>query len=231
MASDIVAVTAASVWSVNSGEAGAPSGRGSYLTGIEKRPREAILITAPLGGGGRSGVAGDHVGNRRHHGGPDKAVYAYSREELTWWEAELGREFPSGFFGENLTTSGVDLELLLINQRVRIGADVVLEVSLPRQPCATFQAHLGERGWVRRFTERGRCGAYFRVISQGTVRPHDVITPLNAPDHGVDLRVAFAAVMGDDSAAATVVETGCLPEVYHRKLAQRRSRVTPARGR
>ncbi|MGA8048517.1 MAG: MOSC domain-containing protein [Dermatophilaceae bacterium] len=211
----------ARVRSVNVGEPGAPSGRGSYLTGIEKRPRGAIEIMAPRGDGGYSGVAGDHVGNRRHHGGPDKAVYAYSHEELTWWEGELGRRFSDGFFGENITTSGLDLEMLVINQRVRVGTDVVLEVSLPRQPCATFQAHLGERAWLRRFTERGRCGAYFRVITGGRVRPGDAIEPLIPPDHGVDLRVAFAAAMGDDAAAAAVVAAGCLPGAVHERMARR----------
>lgn len=213
------------VRSVNVGEPGAPSGRGSYRTGIAKRPREEIAITTPRGDGGRSGVEGDHVGNRRHHGGPDKAVYAFSREELAWWEGELDRRLPEGFFGENITTSGLDLELLVVNQRLRIGAEVVLEVSLPRQPCATFQSHLGERAWLRRFTDRGRCGAYFRVISAGRVRPGDVIEPLTAPEHGVDLRVAFAAVMGDDAAAAAVVAAGCLPRAHHERMARRLSRA------
>lgn len=231
MGSDGSAMSGARVWSVNTGEPGALSGRGKWLTGIEKCPRDAIRIEAPRGEGGLSGVAGDHVGNHRHHGGPDKAVYAYSREELMWWEAELGRGLPSGFFGENITTAGIELEMLLVNQRVRIGADVVLEVSLPRQPCATFQAHLGERAWLRRFTDRGRCGAYFRVIVPGTVRPDDVIAPLTVPEHGVDLRIAFAAVMGDDSAASTVVAAGCLPEVHHRRLARRISAATESRER
>lgn len=214
-------MTGARVRSVNTGNPGAPSGRGSYRTGIEKRPRDAIRVEAPPDSDAGSGVAGDHVGNRRHHGGPDKAVYAFSREELTWWESELGRRLPDGFFGENITTSGIDLERLVINQRLRIGAEVLLEVSLPRQPCATFQAHLGERAWLRRFTDRGRCGAYFRVVTPGTVRPHDVIEALTPPDHGVDLRVTFAAVMGEDSAARAVVAAGCLPAVYHRRLARR----------
>ena len=218
-------MTGAHVRSVNVGSPGAPSGRGSYRTGIEKRPGQAIDIRAPRGAGGHSGVAGDHVGNRRHHGGPDKAVYAYSREELTWWEGELGRRLPDGFFGENITTSGLDLETLVVNQRVRVGADVVLEVSLPRQPCATFQAHLGERAFVRRFTERGRCGGYFRVITAGRVRPGDPVEPLAPPDHGVDLRVAFAAVMGDDTAAAAVVAAGCLPGAYHDRMTRRLARV------
>jgi MOSC domain-containing protein YiiM len=215
-------VNAASVRTVSIGSAGAASGRGSYRTGIDKRPCAHIEVQAPRSAGG-SGVTGDHVGNRRHHGGADKAVYAYSREELSWWEGELGRPITDGFFGENITTSGLDLEALSVNQRIRVGTEVVLEVSLPRQPCATFQSHMGERGWVRRFTERGRCGAYFRVVVGGTVRPGDEIQVLSAPDHGIDLLTAFAGVMGDEVAAARVLAARCLPETYHVRLAERLS--------
>jgi MOSC domain-containing protein YiiM len=30
------------------------------------------------------------------HGGEEKAVYAFAREELDWWEGELGRTCPTG---------------------------------------------------------------------------------------------------------------------------------------
>lgn len=206
---------------MNVGSPGAAAGRGRYLTGIDKRPRRAIEIESGVEAGRLSAVVGDHVGNRRHHGGPDKAVYAFAREELEWWAAELGRPLADGAFGENVTTGGLDLESLVINQRIRLGADVVLEVSLPRQPCATFQTHVGARGWVKRFTEHGRCGAYFRVVTGGTVQPGDPIQVLAAPDHGVDLLTTFAAVMGEDEAAAKVVAATCLPEVYHHPLARR----------
>lgn len=191
-------------------------------TGIDKRPVGRIDVSAPLEGHGHgSGVVGDLVGNGRHHGGAAKAVYAFAREELTWWESELGRKLSDGVFGENLTTEGLDLEALLLNQRVRVGADVVLEVSVPRQPCATFQRHLGEPGWNRRFSARGRCGIYLRVCSPGDVCPGDSIEVLHPPTHGVDMRTAFAAAMGDDAAAARAVAARCLPQMYHDRLVQR----------
>src|SRR5690606_38319327 len=169
------------------------------------------------------GVVGDHVGDARHHGGSQKAVYAFSREELDWWEGELGRGLPDGVYGENLTTEGLDLESLLLNQRVRVGDEVGLEVSVPRTPCATFQRHMGERAWVRRFAERGRCGTYLRVAVPGTVRPGDPVEVMEPPPHDVDMRTAFAAAMGDDVAARTVVDAGCLPAMYHERLVQRLS--------
>ena len=200
-----------------------PAASGSIEgTGIDKRPVEEVELFAPRPGHGQgSGVVGDHIGSSRHHGGADKAVYAFSREELDRWQAELLRGLPDGSFGENLTTVGLDLERLVLTQRLRVGDEVVLEVSVPRQPCATFQTHLGERGWVRRFTEHGRCGVYLRVRAPGVVRRGAAIEVLDPPEHGVDMVTAFAAVMGDDAAAARVVAARCLPQPYHDRLAAR----------
>jgi MOSC domain-containing protein YiiM len=198
-----------------------PGGKG-YRTGIDKRPVERIEVFAPgprYGDG--PGVVGDHVGDVQHHGGEHKAVYAFAREELDWWEVELQRGLSDGTFGENLTTEGIDLEGLRLGQRVRVGDDVVLEVSVPRQPCATFAGHLGERGWVRRFTEHGRCGAYFRVVVAGVVPAGAELELLDPPDHEVDMRTAFAAAMGDDEAARQVVGARCLPVMYHERLERR----------
>lgn len=200
-----------------------PEPRGKpYRTGIDKRPVPAIEVFRPGPAyGDGPGVVEDHVGDGRFHGGEHKAVYAYAREELDHWEKELSRGLSDGFFGENLTTEGIELEALLLNQRLRVGDDVVLEVSVARKPCDTFAAHVAERGWVRRFTGRGRCGAYLRVVAPGAVRPGDTITVLEPPDHDIDLRVAFAAAMGDDEAATRVLAAGCLPRSYHDRLAAR----------
>lgn len=198
-----------------------PSGR-YRRTGIDKRPVDRIDVSAPGPSyGDGSGVAGDHVGDVRHHGGAQKAVYAFAREELDRWEEELHRGLPDGWFGENLTTEGLDLEALLVNQRLRVGDEAVLEVSVPRTPCATFAGHMGERAWARRFTERGRCGVYLRVAVPGTVRPGDGVELLEPPPHDIDMLTAFAAAMGDDAAARRVVAAGCLPTMYHDRLARR----------
>lgn len=155
-------------------------------------------------------MRGDIIGDTKHHGGNDKAVYAYSREELDYWQSELSRPLASGGFGENLTTRGIDLSALLINQRLRIGT-AVLEVSVPRQPCATFAGWLGERGWLKRWTARGDCGTYLRIISPGRIRPGDVIELDTPPSHGITMRMAFAAKMGDRALARRVIDAGCLP--------------------
>lgn len=166
------------------------------LTGIDKRPVEGpVRIAAPgRKGVGASGLAGDTVCDLRHHGGDDQAVYAVAREDLDEWERELGRTLANGSFGENLTTTGLDVSDALIGERWRIGPDVVLEVTSGRIPCLTFQGHLGEKRWVRRFTEKAATGAYLRVVVPGEIRAGDPVTIVHRPEHEVTARMQFRAV-------------------------------------
>lgn len=198
---------------------------GTYsYTGIDKQPAESIFVSAPGPNyGDGSGVEGDFIGDDQHHGGADKAVYAFAREELDFWQDQLGRGLSNGSFGENLTTQGIDLASLVINQRLRIG-DAVLEVSVPRSPCATFAAWLEEKGWVKTFTERGDCGAYFRIVTLGKISPEDKIFLQDAPAHGVTMAEAFAVKMGSKDNLEKVVNAQCLPGHHHEQLASRLQR-------
>lgn len=224
----------ACVVSTNVAAPGPDPGGEPRPSGIRKCPVATIEIAEPGPSyGDGSGVVGDLIGNAKHHGGAQKAVYAFAREELDFWGDQLGRPFDHGDFGENLTTHGIDLERLLINQRIAVGT-AVLEVSVPRTPCRTFAAHVGVRGWGRRFAEHGRCGAYFRVVEPGTITPGAPIELVGRPDHDVDMLTAFAAAMGDDEAAARVVAAGCLPPMYHERHVRRlaaRAHDPPPNGR
>ena len=166
------------------------------VTGIDKRPVEGpVRVTAPGPKGvGGSGLAGDAVCERKHHGGDVQAVYAVAREDLDAWERELGRPLRNGVFGENLTTSGLDVSGALIGERWRVGPDLLLEVTSGRIPCQTFQGHLGERQWVRRFTAQAAPGAYLRVIEPGEIRAGDAIEIVRRPDHEVTVAFQFRAV-------------------------------------
>ena len=194
-------------------------------SGITKVPADHLDVFAPGPSyGDGSGVEGDFVGDSEHHGGAQKAVYAFAREQLDYWEAELGRALGPGAFGENLTTVGIDLERLLINQRVRLGS-ALLEVSVPRTPCRTFAAHVGVPRWTKTFAAHGRCGVYFRVVEPGAISAGDTLELEGSPGHDVDMLTAFAAALGDDAASARVVAAACLPPMYHerhvRRLAKR----------
>ncbi|CQR62367.1 Uncharacterized protein yflK [Streptomyces leeuwenhoekii] len=166
------------------------------LTGIDKRPADGPVRVAAPGpkGVGGSGLAGDDVCDTRHHGGDDQAVYAMAREDLDDWERELGRPLPNGSFGENLTTAGLDVSGARIGERWRVGPEVVLEVTCGRIPCRTFQDHLGEKQWVRRFTRKGAPGAYLRVVEPGEIRTGDAVEIVHRPDHEVTVALQFRAV-------------------------------------
>ncbi|MFF4970501.1 MOSC domain-containing protein [Streptomyces sp. NPDC001083] len=165
------------------------------VTGIDKRPVTGpVRVSAPGPKGvGASGLAGDTVCDLRHHGGDDQAVYAVAREDLDDWERELGRPLANGAFGENLTTLGLDVSGARIGERWRVGAELVLEVTSGRIPCRTFQGHLGEPGWVKRFTHRAAPGAYLRVIESGEIRAGDPIEVVHRPGHEVTVAVEFRA--------------------------------------
>lgn len=211
-----------SVLSVNVGAAVPSPHTSAETTGIDKRPVPSIDVRAPgsRAAGFGSGVVGDGIGDRRHHGGDAQAVYAFAREELARWERELGRVLPPGAFGENLTTIGYDIDAALIGERWQVGT-AVLVVTGPRVPCRTFAGHMGEPRWVKRFTDHGRTGAYLSVEQPGTIRPGDRITVLDRPPHDVDVVHTFRAYTGDLVAARRVVEARSAGAPHHPQLEDR----------
>jgi len=176
------------------------------VTAIDKRPADGEVRVHRLG------LRGDVQVSRRHHGGPDKAVYAYAEESASWWADQLGREVEPGLFGENLRTSGVDVDGAVVGERWQVGqvgAGPLLEVTMPRTPCATFTHRMGERGWARRFTEGGRPGAYLRVLAGGTLRSGDPVQVVHRPAHGVTVGAVLTGSDPDGPAALlAAVERG-----------------------
>lgn len=209
------------VRSVNAGRLASLPGL-NRRTAIVKRPVDRIEVRdpGPKHGGLGSGVVGDEVGTPQHHGGSTQAVYAVAREELDWWGTELGRELPDGMFGENLTTTGLDVDGALLGERWRAGA-ALLEVAAPRIPCATFAARMAEPQWVRRFSERGRTGAYLRVLEAGVVAAGDPVRVEHRPEHAFTVVDHFRACTGDRETAAAIVSAGILPAEEHDWLAGR----------
>ena len=203
----------ASLLSVNVGKPQPNPWKRLDSTGIDKRPVTGpIAVSAPgVEGIGAVGLAGDRVYDVQHHGGVDQAVYAYAREDLDWWEAELARPLPAGTFGENLTTGGLDVNGALIGERWSIGNSVVLEVSSPRVPCLTFQGWLGESGWIKRFTAGARPGAYLRVLEPGDVTVGDTIEVVHRPDHDVTVSLCFRAFMTEPELLPRLLVADALP--------------------
>ena len=136
-------------------------------TGIDKQPVDAAEIR-PLG------LTGDAVCNKKHHGGPDQAVYVYGTIDYDWWATDLGQLDP-GTFGENLLIDAFTCTERVIGDRLVIGDRVVLEVTAPRIPCTTLAARLARPDFSVAFRRARRPGCYCRVIQPGVVRPNDAV--------------------------------------------------------
>jgi MOSC domain-containing protein YiiM len=204
-------------------------GKGTGVTGIDKRPANGpvqVRAPGPKTTGLGSGLVGDRVFATVHHGGDDQAVYAYAREDLDAWEAELGRDLPGGVFGENLTTSGLDVTGALIGERWRIGEQVVLEVAVPRIPCGTFAGWMAEQGWVKRFTVRAVPGAYLRVVVPGEIGAGDPVVVVSRPEHDVTIGVTFRALTREPELLPRLLDAEALPEDVKR-LATKRTAPYP----
>ena len=129
-------------------------------------------------------VAGDDQTDRAVHGGPDKAVYAYAREDTAWWERELGRELEHGNFGENLTVSGVDVTGAVVGELWEVGS-AVLEVAQPRIPCWKLGARMEDASFPVHFAAAGRPGAYLRIVEEGEIGAGDEVRVGEKPEHGL----------------------------------------------
>ncbi len=161
-------------------------------TGIDKRPKlDRVAIE-------NDGVEGDFVLDTKNHGGKDQAVYAYAREDADWWEKEIGLEIANGRFGENLTTSGVDVTNAVIGEIWKIGT-TVLQVTMPRIPCKVFQGFWQRPNLIKEFTQAQRPGAYLRIIQEGYVSAGDEIVITDVPNHGITIKDLYAAKSGERS--------------------------------
>ena len=182
-----------------------------------------VRAPGPMRSGHGSGLVGDTIGNQKLHGGDDQAVYVYAREDLDEWEGVLDRPLTNGMFGENLTTSGIEVTHAKIGERWRVGTDgLVLEVSAPRTPCRTFSAFLQLNGWIKTFTNAAKPGAYLRVVSPGTVRAGDAITIDHRPDHDVTINLVFRARMSEPDLLPRLLEADALSAEL-KAYAQRRT--------
>ena len=138
-------------------------------TGIFKLPTEVPTKVSKLG------LENDVIVSKKHHGGPDQAVYVYGTADYEWWSKELGKELAPGTFGDNLTISELESAQFNIGDYLHIG-EVTLQVSAPRIPCNTFAARMGDPLWVKKFRHAERPGLYCRVIDEGFVKTGDDVS-------------------------------------------------------
>ena len=197
------------------------------LTGIDKHPvSHPVMVTAPgPKGTGDVGLAGNRVYDVKNHGGTDQAVYAYAREDLDGWTAELGTPLRNGAFGENLTTEGVDITGAVIGERWRVGPERGPGGLHSADPVRHLPGLAGAAGWIKRFTAAARPGTYLRVIEPGLIRPGDPVVIEERPAHDVTVAITFRALTTEPGLLPRLLAADALPDGV-KELA--RKRIEPA---
>lgn len=193
------------------------------------RPWTTAFYKEPVPGPvalGALGLAGDGVADPRFHGGPDKAVLAYSADHYPFWRELLGHALPFGAFGENLTLAGQTEADVCIGDVYALGA-VRVQVTQPRQPCWKLARRWRRSDLATLVQENGRTGWYFRVLAEGPVteerdwglveRPYPQWTIAEAN------RIMHHAP-GDRAAAGALAACPALSESWKRTLSARAER-------
>jgi MOSC domain-containing protein YiiM len=123
------------------------------------------------------GVAGDKQRDRRHHGGPTRAVSLYSYEHIQALQAE-GHPIAPGSAGENLTIGGLDWPALHVGDQLRIGERVQIEITGYAAPCTNIIESFAD-STITRISQKvypGWSRLYARVLEAGSVRQGDAVT-------------------------------------------------------
>jgi MOSC domain-containing protein YiiM len=182
------------------------------------RPARSAIWKSPVTGRlAARGVNldGDDQADRRAHGGPDKAVYAYAVEDLGWWAQQIGRPLQYGELGENLTTEGIAVNGALVGERWALGT-TVLEVSEPRVPCWRLGVRMNDKLFPRRFTEALRPGAYLRIVVEGDVGAGDALQVIDRPAHDLTIRDVLRIYAFDHQEAGRLLTTPGMSESWRR---------------
>nr|WP_225741782.1 MOSC domain-containing protein [Halospina sp. K52047b] len=142
---------------------------------------------------------GDAQGDRKHHGGTEKAVHQYCLDHYPFWRDAIGSVEPlaqPGAFGENLVVSGLTEDDVCIGDTWAVG-DALLQVSQARRPCWRLNERFGVRDMARRVTETGRTGWYYRVLTPGIVATGDTLELRERPHPEWPLSRLFRVLLQD----------------------------------
>lgn len=151
---------------------------GDIASAIAKRPVHAAVAVTHFG------LAGDQQADRQHHGGYDKALHHYPAEHYAAWRQEFPDQaalFEPAGFGENISTVGMTEADVCLGDVFRLGTAIV-QISQGRQPCAKLNLRFGVSEMLLRVKETGRTGWYYRVLTEGLVKPGDSLVLMDRPE-------------------------------------------------
>lgn len=121
------------------------------------------------------GLDGDGQRDRRHHGGPDRALCLYSMERIEALQGE-GHAIAPGTTGENLTMSGLDWDTITPGVQLRAGS-VTMEITAFASPCLSIRTSFADEN-SNRISQRlhpGWSRVYARVVKSGDLRVGDAV--------------------------------------------------------
>jgi len=200
----IVAISVSKVRSLGTPDAAEAMDR-PWTTGFFKEPVVGAVAFSSRG------AAGDEQADRINHGGPDKAVLAYSAEHYPAWQSELGlTALPFGAFGENLTVAGLTEADVCIGDRWRAG-EVEFEVSQPRQPCWKLARRWRVKSLPAIVIQTGRTGWYLRVGKEGNLEAGAELELIDRPNPEWTIRRANEVMHFLKSAADSSLELAAVP--------------------
>jgi MOSC domain-containing protein YiiM len=136
------------------------------------RPWRTSFYKEPVDGTrwlGTTNVEGDSQADQKNHGGPDKAVLAYSADHYAAWNTEMpDLHLGFGAFAENLDIAGLSEVTVCLGDSYAIG-DAVVQVSQARQPCWKISRRWRVLDFSVRVQRTGRTGWYLRVLQEGEI--------------------------------------------------------------
>lgn len=176
-----------------------------WTTGFFKEP---VLGSVALH---RLGLTGDEQADRVNHGGPDKAVLAYSADHYDAWKHELNLpELPFGAFGENLSVAGSTEATVCIGDRWR-SLHAEFEVTQPRQPCWKLARRWRIKTLPAMVVHTGRSGWYFRVITEASVEAGQELELVARPNPDWTVERANRVMYGNKENANAAAELAAVP--------------------
>lgn len=144
--------------------------------GVPKRAVPAARVTT-------LGLEGDAQRNQEVHGGPERALCLFSLERIRALQAE-GHPIIPGSIGENLTLEGIDWIAVAPGACLRLGGDVVVQITRYTAPCSNITSSFRDRDYARVSQKRhpGDSRVYARVVREGMLATGDPVRILPADE-------------------------------------------------
>ena len=187
------------------------------MSAIDKAPIKAPVAVNFMG------LTTDEQADRRHHGGPLKAVHQLATVTYDKINAEFGLKVRIGTLGENLITEPIDNLPEMDESTVCIGDvfqygdeqvngsdSVQLRIVQPRRPCYKINDQIGQfikvpniASWV---SKQGIAGWYFEVVRDGMIDANLPVYLIERPYPFATLETLWQLANSKEKFDAEVIE-------------------------